>query len=126
MGEILGGQFPVFGGLVLLVGGAIVFFIGTLHGERRLMINGAVILLVAVLSLVAGLMLTKKNAVSDPWQQFAQAHHCQIVQKRQGHSNLGVAMTPTLGPMGLLLGDDTPDKTAYKCDDGVTYWRNDK
>lgn len=61
MGEILGGQFPVFGGLVILVGGAIVFFIGTLHGERRLMINGAVILLVAVLSLVAGLMLTRRT-----------------------------------------------------------------
>lgn len=63
-------------------------------------------------------------APSDPWPSFAQAHHCAIVEKREGHSNQGVGVGTT-GQVGVFVGNETPNQTAYKCDDGVTYWRND-
>ncbi|HDC5134232.1 TPA: hypothetical protein P3B64_003694 [Salmonella enterica subsp. enterica serovar Typhimurium] len=54
------------------------------------------------------------------------SQHCQIVEKREGstslESGLGVSANGKLAT-GVFT-NSTPDQTAYKCDDGVTYWRN--
>ncbi|OYJ41349.1 hypothetical protein CI736_16900 [Shigella boydii] len=64
----------------------------------------------------------KEAAEREQW--FSQ--HCQIVEKREGstslESGLGVSASGKLAT-GVFT-NSTPDQTAYKCDDGVTYWRN--
>ncbi|EDC6115500.1 hypothetical protein ACNCSK_004527 [Escherichia coli] len=64
----------------------------------------------------------KEAAEREQW--FSQ--HCQIVEKREGstslESGLGVSANGKLAT-GVFT-NSTPDQTAYKCDDGVTYWRN--
>ncbi|EJR8028804.1 hypothetical protein N1C12_004252 [Salmonella enterica subsp. enterica] len=59
----------------------------------------------------------------DEWETFKAAHNCKVVAKRDGHSNNGIGVT-TRGSVGYIIGDDTPDQVAYKCDDCVTYWKN--
>ena len=64
----------------------------------------------------------KEAAEREQW--FSQ--HCQIVEKREGstslESGLGVSANGKLAT-GVFT-NSMPDQTAYKCDDGVTYWRN--
>ncbi|HDB9567243.1 TPA: hypothetical protein O7L60_004209 [Escherichia coli] len=64
----------------------------------------------------------KEAAEREQW--FSQ--HCQIVEKREGstslESGLGVSANGKLAT-GVFT-NSTHDQTAYKCDDGVTYWRN--
>ncbi|MFT9324302.1 MAG: hypothetical protein ABF537_09165 [Acetobacter sp.] len=85
--------------------------------------NGGMTLILGIGS-IAAYYLMQNPAPSDPWPSFAQAHHCAIVEKREGHSNQGLGVSTT-GQVGAFVGNDTPNQTAYKCDDGVTYWRND-
>ncbi|EJF2737326.1 hypothetical protein M8E19_004445 [Salmonella enterica] len=64
----------------------------------------------------------KEAAEREQWL----TQHCQIVEKREGstslESGLGVSMNGNVAT-GVFT-NSTPDQTAYKCDDGVTYWRN--
>ncbi|ECN7511630.1 hypothetical protein ZH59_19505 [Salmonella enterica subsp. enterica serovar Infantis] len=64
----------------------------------------------------------KEAAEREQW--FSQ--HCQIIEKREGstslESGLGVSANGKLAT-GVFT-NSTPDQMAYKCDDGVTYWRN--
>ncbi len=55
------------------------------------------------------------------WEAFAASHNCVVVEKRQAVTSSGYGMRPN-GEMGLIT-TTTPAQTAYKCDDGVTYWR---
>ncbi|OAT35738.1 hypothetical protein M988_4435 [Hafnia paralvei ATCC 29927] len=59
---------------------------------------------------------------SKEWDDFKQQHNCKVVQKVQGDINTGVGITAS-GKMGVIITPES-DKTAYYCDDGVTYWRN--
>ncbi|ECH2288268.1 hypothetical protein [Enterobacter cancerogenus] len=59
---------------------------------------------------------------SNEWNDFKQQHNCKVVQKVQGDINTGVGIT-TSGKLGVIITPES-DKTAYYCDDGVTYWRN--
>ncbi len=59
-----------------------------------LALGGVALLLVVVI------VVTDKNAAED-WQQFATDHHCKIVEQKRGWYV----------------------DTAWRCDDGVIYWR---
>lgn len=59
------------------------------------------------------------------WEVFAAEHNCRVVESRQGRSSTvpGYGLT-TNGQYGYgLVTTSTPDEEAWRCDDGVTYWR---
>lgn len=58
----------------------------------------------------------------NEWKEFA-SQHCSVIEKRDGQSNSGVGVTLS-GQIGTFLGSSSP-QTVYKCDDGVTYTKND-
>ncbi|EGJ6041370.1 TPA: hypothetical protein ACYZ5L_004012 [Escherichia coli] len=47
-----------------------------------------------------------------------------MIEKREGYSTGGVGIT-TGGQMAVIAGGGTPNQTAYRCDDGVVYWKNE-
>lgn len=55
------------------------------------------------------------------WKDFA-SEHCQIIEKKDGKntSGLGVSLR---GQIGAFFGSSSP-QTVYKCDDGITYTKN--
>lgn len=59
------------------------------------------------------------------WDVFAKDHNCNVVAHMSGDVSVGfgtgVVSNGKLGTGTVVM--TTPDKTAYKCDDGVTYWR---
>ncbi|EIE9938012.1 hypothetical protein GIW79_22935 [Pseudomonas sp. PA-7-1E] len=80
--------------------------------------------LVAI-ALMGSAMWASYKPKPDEWAVFKEAHNCKVVGKSDGHSNNGVGVT-TRGSVALIVGDSTPDKTGYLCDDGVTYWKNER
>ncbi|EIS4047328.1 hypothetical protein ACHZKO_000871 [Shigella sonnei] len=64
----------------------------------------------------------QKAAEREQW--FSQ--HCQIVEKREGSTSLesGLGVSANGKVATGVFTNSTPAQTAYKCDDGVTYWRN--
>ncbi len=64
---------------------------------------------------VVGLLLTIQEA--NDWAEFKEAHHCKVVGKIKGDISYGI------GSDGKSTTIINPDKTAWQCDDGVTYWR---
>lgn len=63
------------------------------------------------------------NAEHKQWQLFADEHSCKVTGHMTGDTVTTVA--PIVGGNGgVAVGiSSTPSKTAYLCDDGVTYWR---
>jgi hypothetical protein len=59
------------------------------------------------------------------WEAFVKAHNCRIIERRTGDIDTTVApIFDSKGGVSYAVGvTDTPDKTAYLCDDGVKYWR---
>ena len=74
---------------------------------------------IAVLSLVVGVAIFAAAHDADKWQKFAAEHHCRVTQKMDGT----LTVAPVIGGNGGVVLNSTPGKTAYLCDDGVTYWR---
>ncbi|ATS91183.1 hypothetical protein RN20_13065 [Xanthomonas phaseoli pv. phaseoli] len=78
-----------------------------------------------LIGLLGGMMMASYTPKPDEWAAFKAAHNCKVIAKRDGHSNDGVGFT-TRGSVAVIAGDRTPDQTAYLCDDGVTYWKNER
>ncbi|EPC0068390.1 hypothetical protein ACRWP7_003298 [Escherichia coli] len=59
------------------------------------------------------------------WEAWAE-DKCKIIEKRQGSTSLesGLGISTSGQPIVGTMTNSTPDQTAYKCDDGITYWRN--
>lgn len=51
------------------------------------------------------------------WAAFKEEHHCRVVGRMSGE------LLTSLTTNGQLAFTPTPDRTAWACDDGVTYWR---
>jgi hypothetical protein len=87
---------------------------------------GRVVLLVIV-AVVAMIPIMIYAGVQEQreWDAFSAAHHCKIVAHMKGDVGVGVGTGVTMeGKVGTgTVVVATPDKTAWKCDDGVTYWR---
>lgn len=60
------------------------------------------------------------------WIKFKIEHHCRVVGKKQSQTSFGTATV--VRPDGSVsvapVTSTTPGQTAWECDDGVTYWRN--
>jgi hypothetical protein len=78
----------------------------------------ALIALVVVLVLLIGWAAVVEER---KWRDFAAAHGCRVVGKRQGDTTVGYT---SAGGGGTVIGSSSP-QVAYLCDDGVTYWRNE-
>ncbi|EPC0068389.1 hypothetical protein ACRWP7_003297 [Escherichia coli] len=74
----------------------------------------------ALLSL--GVILIYSYSQKDnEWKEFSN-EHCQVIEKKDGQSASGVGLT-LRGHIGAFFGGTSP-QTVYKCDDGITYTKN--
>lgn len=71
------------------------------------------------------LMVSAAIAESERWAKFSEENNCVKVGHVAGDVNTGVGYGMTAnGQFGTVVTTSTtPDKTGWKCDDGVTYWR---
>lgn len=77
-----------------------------------------------IVAMIVAVMVLSPPSV-DEWAAFKQEHSCRVVEKRDGQttSGVGIGVANGLG-VGVFSGS-TPAQTAYVCDDGVTYWKNE-
>lgn len=83
----------------------------------RLITIGAVSCCFVVISL----LITHYFQEKADWNEFA-SEHCKIVEKKDGQQTSGVGVT-LRGHIGAFSGSSS-SQTVYKCDDGVTYTKN--
>lgn len=100
---------------------AVMAFRMVFKGTSDLPIWPALLVIVAV---VGTLSITAGPSEAEQWQTFKVEHKCVVVEKREGYSTGGVGIT-TGGHMAVMTGGGAPDQTAYRCDDGVVYWKNE-
>jgi hypothetical protein len=103
------------------------------HGSRRSRSNALAEWLPTVLAAVMGfgflgaviLVVIAARREHLRWETFAKAHDCHIIEHRSGDIDATAApIVSSKGSVSYAVGvTDTPDKTAYLCNDGVTYWR---
>jgi hypothetical protein len=81
---------------------------------------GVVLLIVAV---VVGLFsyFAYFAYKDEKWREWAN-EHCTVIEKKDGKSSVGVGVS-TGGQVGVFVSP-TSGQTGYKCDDGITYWKN--
>lgn len=85
----------------------------------------AAALILSVILLASAVSMTNKSK-AEMWAQFKKDHHCKITEKREGYSSGGGVGFSTSGHAVFISDTDgAPDQTAYLCDDGVTYWKNE-
>ena len=58
---------------------------------------------------------------NSEWEEFKLAHHCKIVQKKDSDAHVGFVVGSKGGFAPIFSFED--EKTAWLCDDGITYWR---
>lgn len=68
---------------------------------------------------VLGAALYFGNKEAKEWADFSAAHNCRVTAKMDGSAAVG----PTSN--GQVATVFVPGKTAYTCDDGVTYWKSE-
>lgn len=78
--------------------------------KSRLEMQDWVIVAMITIVVLATLASLKENL---EWNKFAAKHNCVVVEKERA-----TTLVTTDGKAVVQ-----PAKTAYKCDDGVTYWR---
>lgn len=78
------------------------------------LIWGGVVLLVA-------LGLIGATLEGARWEAFKSDHHCTVVGKTDGQTNVGFGMMMD-GKIGAVT-TFTPGRIGWLCDDGVTYWK---
>ena len=74
----------------------------------------------AVVALFA-LIVFAAVAEANAWSEFAATHKCRVVGQTSGSYSTGYGVG--FNGQGAMVTTYTPGKTAYACDDGVTYWR---
>lgn len=87
----------------------------------KLVVPGIICLVVGV----AALSIWAAIEESKQWQEFAIQHDCKVTQKIKATTSTGYGYgLMANGQMGTgMITTTTAAKTAYLCDDGVTYWR---
>lgn len=83
----------------------------------KYVIGGLVVLLVGLLALQV--WVEQKEATI--WEAFALEHHCYVVERTTPDTSTMTGITSS----GDVVFGVVPHRaqTAYKCDDGITYWR---
>jgi len=89
--------------------------------KEQLVIGGLIASCIALIALV----VVSSAEEQKRWDAFAVEHKCKLVEHRKGDVLVTTAMTAN--PKGSVsvtpMTTVTPDKRAFLCDDGVTYWR---
>ena len=78
-----------------------------------------------VIALVTVLIIVTIDEQQE-WETFKAKHNCKVVGKKKGHVSTSIGVGINAGGTGTIvmpITSSTPDQTAYKCDDGITYWR---
>lgn len=78
------------------------------------------VLLITGLVVFSIIETEKENAA---WQVFSNQHNCHVIEHRD--SQHGHGYTYSTRPGGGTVSVTIPAQTAYLCDDGVTYWREE-
>jgi hypothetical protein len=83
-------------------------------------IIGATVVSVPIL---IGVAIVIDNNENKKWADFKVVNNCKIVGHITG--NVATTIAPVIGGNGQIAIGTTisPDKTGWKCDDGITYWR---
>jgi hypothetical protein len=91
--------------------------------DSNFWMHSAIGLLVSLLA--GGIFLVAQHEQHDEheWQQFKVTHSCKVVARIEGSVMTTTGLT-TDGKVTTGVADDS-DKIGWKCDDGVTYYRND-
>lgn len=86
----------------------------------------AVVIAIVFLCIAAAVWIFNLAAIDrENWQRFVEDHHCKITAHMSGDVSTGFgAGVSANGKFGTgLVTVTTPDKTAFLCDDGITYLR---
>jgi hypothetical protein len=83
------------------------------------------VLLALLLFVFIHAVIEEEKEEEKEWQGFSATHDCKVVAMEKGYLSTGVGYGMTAsGKFGTVITtNQTPDKTAWLCDDGVTYWR---
>jgi predicted secreted Zn-dependent protease len=76
------------------------------------------ILCTIALFLLLGLAVYADVQDNKQWAKFSKVHHCKVTGKMDG------SLINTFNSNGSIGVGFTSDKTAFTCDDGLTYWRS--
>ena len=89
--------------------------------KEQLVIGGLIASCIALIALV----VVSSAEEQKRWDAFAVEHKCKLVEHRKGDVLVTTATTvnPNGGVSVTPMTTMTPDKRAFLCDDGVTYWR---
>lgn len=79
--------------------------------------------ILTVIAIVAVLVLAVQQAARESarWEKFKADHACRIVGHMDG-STFNTFGLDARGNTSIGIGS-TPGKTAWLCDDGITYWK---
>ena len=79
-------------------------------------------LLLFVAAMIAAIPVLAYVAIQEQreWEVFAASHNCKVVERMRASTSTGFGF---VGNKPGLVTTTNPAKTAYLCDDGVTYWR---
>ena len=78
-----------------------------------------------IVLLILMIPVTIYSSIKDyeQWEIFKVEHNCKIVGRERGNISTGVSpIIGSNGGVGVIVVS-SPDKTGWKCDDGITYWR---
>lgn len=80
---------------------------------------------------MCGVAMVKQSAEERKrWEAFKVNHECVIVERKDGHTNVSTAVSTGVSANGTPttvvtpIVTSTPSQTAWECNDGVIYWRN--
>lgn len=82
-----------------------------------------VVIVVALFILCVPMLVIAMVKEREAWDIFKAEHQCQVISHMDGDFFTATGISSS-GKMVTSVGR-TSDKTAYKCNDGVTYWRNE-
>jgi len=85
--------------------------------KENIIIGGLIGFILLLLAWVTYEMIQEQKQ----WDSFKAIHNCKVIGKEKGDVSVGMGTTNN-GKYGTIIMSN-PDKTGYKCDDGITYWR---
>ena len=85
--------------------------------SERIFLAGLLLLIIALIAFV----VVAASAEEQQWQQFVIEHDCRVISTDPGQTGTGVSTYQTGFP-GVVITYPR-SRTAWQCDDGVTYWR---
>lgn len=117
-GSVISSSLTVF---FVVISTFVIFILARLamRHESIISILGVLAFVVVLLLLVYGYKVSENE--QKQWNAYAQAHACKVVEVTKAESRTIVGVGYQGKPFVIPLY--TPQKTAYACNDGVTYWR---